>query len=212
MVDRPDWDLQAERTLLADAGVQDFEFFARTVIGLTHPQNSRGRWWDDSIHVPLCAWFQEQAEDWLAHRHDPVASRRYIAVLVPRGCGKSILITRIGMLWLHLHDPNLSTYIGNETLDLATDFLRSIKGWLGGARDEHCLFNWLYGSWKGDSMRWRTEDITHAARKIERGDPSFGIWSPKSSLTGRHPDVLCMDDLVSYDALEKDVDWFNTAY
>lgn len=205
------WPLDLEKELLASAARDSFEVFARTALGFTHPKNLKGRWWSDEVHRPLCQWFQEQTTDWLATRHKH-ARRRYLAILIPRACAKSLLITRAGMLWLQLRDPNLSTFIGNEKLELAEDFLRTIKQWLEGSADEHCLFNWLYGSWRGDSKRWRSDAITHSARSTERAEPSFGIWSPSSALTGRHPDIVCMDDLVSYDALKKDINWFEFSY
>lgn len=211
MTTTPTWDLKDERRLLALACQESFETFARVCIGVTHPDNKKGIWWSDEVHRPLCHWFQEQTEDWLAHRHEQ-PGRKYMAVLIPRACAKSLLITRIGMLWLHLKDPNLSTYIGNEKLSLAESFLTTIKQWLEGVEDDFCIFNWLYGAWRGENRRWRSEDITHAARSMDRAEASFGIWSPNSALTGYHPDILCMDDLVSYDALKKDLNWFETAY
>lgn len=205
------WPLEDERQLLAWACQQDFETFCRVGLGFTHPKNRKGRWWSDAVHKPLCAWFQAQVEDWLAHRHER-ASRTYIAILIPRACAKSLLITRAGMLWAHLRDPNLSTFIGNEKLELAETFLGTIKKWLEGTDDEFNLFNWLYGVWKGEHGKWRADSIVHGARRHERSEPSFGIWSPNSALTGRHPDIVCMDDLVSYDALQKDTNWFEDAY
>jgi hypothetical protein len=206
-----DWPKEAERQLLAAACRDDFELFARLCLGFTHKNNQKGAWWDDAVHKPLCQWFQARTQTWLATRHTE-RRRTYLAVLIPRGCAKSLLITRAGMLWLHLHDPNLSTYIGNEKLELAEDFLSTIKRWLEGSRDKFNHFNWLYGIWKSDLARWRADSITHAACSQERTESSFGVWSPNSALTGRHPDILCMDDLVSYDALKKDLGWFQYAY
>lgn len=209
------WNSESERLLLADACRKDFELFCRVGLGFTHKQNRKGSWWSDPVHKPLCAWFQQQANEWLAARLLPVAEqrRRYLALLIPRNCAKSLLITRAGMAWLQLQDPNLSIFIGNETLDLAKEFLGTIKKWLEGSRrDRFNLFNWLYGSWKSDDATWRADNITHNSRTQERSEPSFGIWSPTSALTGRHPDVLCMDDLVSYDSLKKDLNWFDFAY
>lgn len=206
------WDLESERRLLADACRNNLELFCRKGLGFTHPDNEKGRWWADEVHKPLLSWLQSQYTDWLATRRDS-KERRYIAVLVPRACAKSLLITKASMLWLHLRDPNLSTYIGNEKLELAEDFLRVIRKWLEGTTDDQCLFNWLYGNWKGPDKRWRSDVLTHTARTRDREtEPSFGIWSPNSALTGRHPDILCMDDLVSYDALQKNLNWFEQAY
>jgi hypothetical protein len=205
------WPLEDERQLLAWACQENFETFCRVGLGFTHPKNKKGRWWSDEVHQPLCAWFQEQVLDWLEHRHER-HSRKFIGILVPRACAKSLLITQAGMLWAHLRDPNLSTYLGNEKLELAEAFLGTVKKWLEGTEDEYCLFNWLYGVWRGDTGKWRSDSIVHGARRHERSEPSFGVWSPNSALTGRHPDIVCMDDLVSYDALKKDINWFEYAY
>ena len=102
------WDLELERKTLAESCRDNFELFARLALGFTHPKNKKGRWWSDPVHKPLCAWFQQQALDWLATR-GTANRRKYLAILIPRACAKSLLITRAGMLWLHLQDPNLST-------------------------------------------------------------------------------------------------------
>jgi hypothetical protein len=202
------WNSEAERQLLAQSCLRHFEPFVRTGLGFTHPKNNKGGWWTPGVHDKLCHWFEGQCREWLATRHK-TPEKRFLAVMLPRNCAKSLLIATAGMTWLQLQDPNISAAIGNEKLPLATEFLDTIKSWLEG-RGEYNLFEWLYGNWVGEARKWRSESIAHAAR-TQQG-PSFRVWSPSSSLTGRHPDVLCMDDLVSYEALETDKEWFETAY
>ena len=203
------WHSENERILLAELGRRSFRSFAKYCFGITrHPKN---RWWDESVHGPICDWFDGQIKDWMAHRNDREVSRRYLAILIPRACGKSVLITQCGMLWLHLQDPDISTYIGAATKDLAVGFLGSIKKVLEGYGDA-AYWRWLYGNWKSDDLRWRQDAITHAARRMSRAEESLAVWSASSGITGKHPDVLCMDDLVTKEAIDKDSDWIAHAY
>jgi len=203
-------DLLLERQLLADAGIKNFKFFAKSILGLASPHNEKAGWWCPA-HDALCDWIDYQVKDWELARKSKVKSRRYLATIIPRGCGKSQVITQAAGLWMHVRNCNLSTYIGNESIDLAESLLAGIKGHMLNESPWH-LFRALYGDWKRDAPTWRFDATTHAARNSESKDPSFGTFSPASGITGRHPDVILMDDLVSYDALARKSDWFSYAY
>lgn len=203
------WQTDLEKDLLAELGRRSFRSFAKYCFGIVrHPKN---RWWDEAVHGPICDWYDAQIKEWLANRHSKTASRRFLAILIPRACGKSVLITQCGMLWLHLQDPDISTYIGASTKDLAISFLGSIKKVLEGYGDA-AYWRWLFGNWRSDDARWRQDRITHGARRMSRAEESFAVWSASSGITGKHPDVLCMDDLVTKEAIDGDSDWINHAY
>lgn len=204
-------DTIAERDILADRGMRDLTFFCTTILGLDQPDNIKSGWWDPAVHGALCEWLQTELEIWLANRKAGVQKQTYIACIVPRKCGKSQIITQAAMLWLHLKNPGLSTYIGNESLDLAESLLAGIKQHMTSVDPWH-LFRALYGDWSAGAPIWKQDVIEHAARISEAKDPSFGTFSPTSGLTGRHPDIICMDDMVSYDALARKADWFSFAY
>lgn len=205
------WATAFERDILARACRDDFWLFANFVYGIRRDPRGK-KWLDPVVHYPLCKWFEEQARGWLARRAAGTGERTYLAVIVPRAVGKSTLLTEAGMLWLHLQDPNLSVYIGNEKRENAIDFLGNISAQLDGT-NHYSWFKWLYGSWAAETRgKWRQDYITHAARKGARKEASFGIWGIEGGLTSKHPDVLCLDDLVSYEGLQGDSNWFDTMY
>ena len=203
-------DLDAERDIIAARGLKDFTFFCKEILGLANPLNPKAGWWYDPVHNDLCEWLQKHGEHWLQNRHKPGAERLFLAPIMPRACGKTQIITQGFGIWLELHDTELSIYIGNESLEMAESFLAGIKGHMTDDRDWH-LFKWCYGDWKAGANTWSKDKVEHAARKSLGKDPSFGTYSPTSGITGRHPDVAIMDDLVSYDSLKRDADWFLTA-
>lgn len=207
------WQLEDEEFVLAEMGRRSFRAFAKHVFGISrHPA---GSWWDEAVHGPLCDWFEGEINDWWLHRlrvrtglDKPM--RRFLAVVVPRNCGKSVLITRAGMLWMHLRDPDLSTYIGAATRELAILFLSTIRDILEGNGDSY--WHWLYGNWEAEATLWRQDEIIHGARRSSRGEQSFAVLSALSGSTGKHPDVICLDDLVTREALENAANWLDTAY
>lgn len=182
--------------------------FVRKVYAVDrHP---KGVWWDWQVHEPLCQWLQKELLDWMERRKTS-RERTFLAALLPRAAAKSNLITKAAMMWLHLHDPDLSTYIANEKLSNAEDFLRVIKDHLSG-NDDYSWWTWLYGSWRTDDRRWRSDAVVHGARTHARSEDSFGITSVSTGLTGKHPDILCLDDLVSYEGMSTDHGTLDNAY
>lgn len=205
------WSTVDERDILASAFRDDPVLFLKYCIGLDNPSNPLSGWWDDAVHTPLVRWMEAQIRAWQADRRAGKRRRRYCAIVVPRLVGKTTLITKGMMLWLHLLDPNLATVLGNETREMAASFLTAIKAWIHGD-DRYSLFPWCFGNWGYGAKDWTRYSVTHNARTAARSEASFGIFSIGSGITGRHVDVLCADDLVSYEGLEKDVDLFDSAW
>jgi hypothetical protein len=202
------WNSDAEHDLLAQLSRDSLSVFVRKVYAVD--RNPKGTWWDWQVHEPLCTWLQAELLSWLARRKT-VRERTYLAALLPRAAAKSNLITKAAMMWLHLHDQDLATYIANEKLSNAEDFLKVIKDHLSG-QDDYSWWTWLYGSWRSDERRWRSDAITHAARRHSSSEDSFGITSVNTGLTGKHPDVLCLDDLVSYEGMSTNHGALDDAY
>lgn len=202
------WNADAERALLAASARDSLSVFVRKVYAVDrHP---KGVWWDWQVHEPLCQWLQTELLGWM-ERRKTLRERTYLAALLPRAAAKSNLITKAAMMWLHLHDADLATYIANEKLSNAEDFLRVIKDHLSG-NDDYSWWTWLYGSWRTDDRRWRSDAITHGARSHARSEDSFGITSVNTGLTGKHPDILCLDDLVSYEGMSQDHGTLDNAF
>jgi hypothetical protein len=170
--------------------------------------NPKGkRWLDPTIHKPLCDWFQSKVLKWIEARKDGKGYPLHLMVLVPRDVGKTTTITQAGLLWMHLLDPDISTYIGSERTEFAVDILDPIKNIMDGT-DSYAQFSWLYGNWYDKARTWSQKQLVHAAREnLSRKEPSFGIWGVESGITGKHPDVLCLDDPTSYEKMESVGKW-----
>lgn len=204
------WNLDIERELLADAGQCDFRFFCKHVTGLL--ENPLGRWWDEDVHGPFCDWLGDLIEEWLRMKHGPPedARRFYILIDAVRGCGKTMIVSTYLPLYLHLRDPDLAEVIDAVHLEFSIEIGEMIQTHLSGD-DPHALFPWLYGIWK-DPRQWTKSRFTHAARHTPRKDASFMCSSVETGITGKHPDVLILDDPITLEKLRKEGNWIQTAH
>ena len=201
------WDLEAERSLWADICVRDFFWFVREAWGI---DRATAPSFTPRVHKPICAWLQEKAEEWFASRLDKSPNQKFIALLVPREYWKTTLVDAF-LLWCHLRDTELSTYIGSETVTQADQWYAPIMAIMSGKDVPYSHFAWLYGCWEPKARPWSGSGCRHAARRdMSIKDPSFGTWGVATGLTGCHPDILDLDDPTSYDRLEKDSGWFET--
>jgi hypothetical protein len=199
------WNLDDERALMADACLKDFYTFCDYAMG--YGSNPDFKWWSKRVHRPFCDWFQLHANEWLAARGKEGLGWKQLMVVVMREFGKSMIITKAGLHWLHLRDPNISTYIGSSTVTRAQTFFEPIKVVLAG-HDPNALFTWLYGNWEDPNRSWSSDQIVHAARvNVARSEPSVSVWGIETGITGTHPDVGIIDDPIDYDLMAKDAKW-----
>lgn len=202
------WDSAAEKEFWAHKCRDSFWWFAKEAYNIDgHP---KGGWLSESVHRPLCDWFEGHVKEWLRRRASGARGQTNLAILVPREFGKTTLITHAGLIWIGLQDLELSIYLGSETAEKAVKFFQPIPGALEGA-DEFQRFTTYYGNWKDKKRKWGSDAIVHGLRRgTSNQDPSFGTWGVATGLTGAHPDVLCLDDPTSYDKLSKDSNWLYT--
>lgn len=203
------WDGLAEIELMRDLCRRDFWTFFLYAFG--YGINPLGnRWIEPEIHEPLARWFQKHVEEWESWRKAGSRKQKKLAVIMHRKGGKTTLITRAGQLWLHLRDPEISTYTGSENTANAGKMLAAIKAVVDGS-DHYALWTKLYGNWAGTARTWAGREVVHAARKnTARQDPSLGVFGVETSITGAHPDAIFYDDPVSYERLKSDTDWLAT--
>jgi len=203
------WDTDQEVKLLADFGRRNFWSFFMDVFGAG--ANPKGELWiDPLVHQPLADWFQLHVDEWFAAREHGRGYQKHLAILIPRGMGKTTMFTQAGQLWLHARDPELSSFVGSESNVLSQKILGAIKGTLDGS-DPYSLFTKLYGNWSTEARGWTGRAITHSARKnTSRHDPSLGTFSVETSIVGAHPDVIFYDDPISYERLTTDQNWLAT--
>lgn len=207
---RPRWDGDGEREFWRFACRESFWTFLMFCFGAEKRVKENRPWIDPNVHRPMCDWFEGHVKDWIQSRAAGRAHQKHLAVLIPREMGKTTIFTKAGLLWLHLLDSELSTYIGSEKTEFACDFLSSIKMILDGS-DPDARFTWLYGNGYDPRRVWKSDAVTHAFRRgAMRTEPSFGAWGVESGLTGKHPDVLCLDDPTSYEKMASHINWLTT--
>lgn len=199
------WDADSERILWADICRKSFWHFCDYALGFgDHPDF---RWWTPRVHRPFCNWFQHNVEDWLEIRAKRESRSINLMVVVHREFGKTMVITKAGTLWLHLLNPDLSSYIGSSTVTRAQSFFAPIKTILSN-NDPHTRFCYLYGNWYNKDRTWAASEIVHGARvALSRSEPSIGTWGVETGLTGTHPDHGVMDDPIDYEQMGKDGQW-----
>ena len=200
------WDGLAEYELLRDVCRRDFwTFFLYAFGDGASPKGQK--WIDPEIHEPLARWYQKHVEEWLAWRREGRVETKHLAVIVHREVGKSRMISGAGQVWLHLRDPEMSSYTGSESLELSKKIVNIMRGVIDGS-DPYALFTKLYGDWSLDARTWRADSITHAARtQTSRADPSLGTFAVETSIVGAHPDAIFYDDPISYERLTSDTNW-----
>ena len=203
------WDSQAELDLLRDLCRKDFwTFFLYAFGAWTNPRGKR--WIEPEVHRPLAEWFQAHVDEWMADRESGRGHQKHLAILMHREVGKTTMITRAGQLWLHLRDPEFSSYTGSEKSELSIKMLRAMKAVMDGT-DQDSLWAKLYGNWATSATTWTGKEIVHAGRRnTSRQDPSFGVFAVETSITGAHPDAIFYDDPISYERLITDTNWMKT--
>ena len=206
------WDTNAEREFWRRKCLDSFWWFFRIAYGYDfNPKGAAGPnpWADESTHKPLCDWFEKHALEWLADRKAGKGKAKRLMVVVPRDFGKTTLLTQAGQIWLHLHDPELATYTGCETITRAREVLAGIKSVIGGA-DKYSRYSWLYGNQRHIKRTWKLDGVVTAARtNLSRRDASYGLWAVESGLVGLHPDGCFFDDPNTYERMERHADWLD---
>lgn len=204
-----DWDLDAEKDIIADACRFDFYLFCKYAFGFA--LNPKGAWFRGDIHGRLCRFFQRHTERWWARLGTALAYRLRMMIVFYRGGGKTMTITKAGQTWVHVRfDVDMSCYLDSITLDQSQEFLSSVLHVISG-KDPYALFTWLYGNWYDPDRKWTDKRAVHACRvTMSLSDPSFACTSVDKGMTGKHPHLTFIDDLISQEKLKEDGNWIDT--
>lgn len=202
----PDWDLEAERAIMGGACKDRLWFFVKYAEGVA--LNPRGVWLDPLVHERFCDTLQAHILRWMRKRGKHLYDGRIMAVL-PREVGKTVVITKGAALWMHLHDPDLATTLDSATAKRSTDFLRSVKAVVTG-QDPYAQFARYYGNWKDRDRLWNTDEFVHSKRvALGVSEPSFSTCSVETGVTSYHPDVLVLDDPITFEKLREEGNWLD---
>lgn len=200
------WPALDEIALLREFGRTHFWTYFQYVYGAG--SNPKGkRWIDPAIHEPMANWFQKHVLEWHNARSKGEGVEKCLAILVHREVGKTTMISQAGQSWLHVLDPEISSFTGSEKLELAQKITAAIRAVMDGS-DPYALFPKLYGNWATNARQWTGREMVHAARKnTSRKDPSMGVFGVETSITGAHPDAIFYDDPISYERMMTDAGW-----
>jgi hypothetical protein len=200
------WDPECELDLLRHfCRLSFWDFFLYGFGAGLNPKNQR--WIDEAVHKPIADWYESHIREWLDWRANGIIRQKNLAIIVHREVGKTTELTQAGQAWLHLLDPEISTYTGSEKLEMAADMIEPIKSVLDGS-DPYALWSLMYGNWATSAKTWKGGKVVHSGRKnTGRRDPSLGTFGVETSIVGSHPDAIFYDDPISYDRLKTDIHW-----
>lgn len=124
-------------------------------------------------------------------------------IKVPRGVGKSTLVTQGYALQQALKYPDIAMLIINETERGASKFLASIKQqitdnvFLRALFPERCPVDP-----EKDCLKWSESEVILPGRTTARKESTFQSIGVGGSITGLHPDLAIVDDMISDEAME----------
>jgi hypothetical protein len=193
---------------MADACKRSFWHFLLYAFGVKNfmDANPQNQWLTTRIHKPLADFLDKKGKEWMATRATRKTPMK-IMVVWPRGCGKTTIVTKAFQLWLHVLDPDLSSTTDSVTTAKSWDFLRTLKEVMSGA-DGNAWFTRLYGNWYDKDRPWKNGYLIHAKRNtMAKSEASMETTSVERGITGKHPDVLFIDDPVVQEKLVEGGNW-----
>lgn len=163
-------------TIIKQRGLNELFLFNRFVLNVEENQKELA-----PFHKELCQFIEEE-------RH------KKKLVLIPRGHLKSTLVT-IGYSVQQIEkNPNIRILILNATWQLAVDFLTEIKRHL----KQNNRLKELYGDVLAvEAPEWAQDRITLHRKDTNIKGPTVWASGIDANLTGSHPDLIIMDDVVS---------------
>lgn len=157
----------------------------------SHPEHAP--WFTERVHGPFVDWLQEHLLAWKAQRQRGSKDRCYLAVVLPRSFGKTIIASKTAMIWCHLDEPDLSTLLCSATSDLSTKLLDSMIKVMDGTATES-WFSWLYGDWRSKKSWSKHQAITRFRKAQNLQEASFDVTGVDIGMTGFHHAIHVWDD------------------
>lgn len=150
---------------------------------------------DPATHGLFCRFLERKTGE---PRLDNCAFRK---VEMPRGIGKTALETKVHTIQRILRDPNISILVVNEREQNAKDFLSEIKHHFMGNDLLRALFPEVCPDEDLHEDTWAGTRI-NVKRTTSRSEPTVFIIGVGGTVTGMHPDVIVVDDMISREAME----------
>lgn len=130
-----------------------------------------------------------------------IDSARIKLVLVPRGVGKTSLVTKSLPILRTIRNPEYATGVANETAPLAKTFLGDIKHEIQSNILLQTLFPEIVPDSFGDTT-WAADRIITKRKKANPTSPTILATGVGGTVTGVHMDEWICDDLLSQNAAE----------
>jgi len=132
--------------------------------------------------------------------HAALDTARYRKIMMPRETGKTTILTQSYVIQRLCGNPELSVLIANEKEQNAKDFLYAIKQQFESNKVLRALFPEVLPADFNDTV-WSSSRII-LNRKSARKEPSIFVIGVGGTVTGTHPDIIIVDDMISREAAE----------
>lgn len=179
----------AQWTALRERGLRDLFFMGSVILGYGELVPMR-----ESAHRLLCRVVERRTGI-------PAIDQAWVRKFeMPRGTGKTTVITQAYIIQRLCQEPNLAILLCNEKADNAKAILGAIKSQF----ENNELFRKLYPEVIPDDFRkttWAAGEI-NVKRTSNRKEPSIMIIGEGGSATGMHPDEIFVDDIISRELME----------
>lgn len=147
-----------------------------------------------SVHLLLCRFVEKRTGSQL------LDTARYRKIEMPRETGKSTLLTQGYAIQRICQNPNIGILIVNEKELLARDFLSGIKWHFENNELLRALFPEVLPNDLNETTWSATRIVVN--RKTGRPDPTVDVVGVGGTVTGKHPDLILCDDMISREAME----------
>lgn len=131
---------------------------------------------------------------------EPLDGARIKKLELPRDWGKSTVVTQGYVIQQLCADPNISVLIANEKEQTAKDFLHAIKQQFERNDLLRALFPEVIPVDLNDTT-WSASRII-VNRTSHRREPSVFVIGVGGTVTGMHPNLIIVDDMISREAME----------
>ena len=169
--------------------LSDLYYFAGVVLGLGDLIPVR-----EGPHRLLCKFVEKRTGV------PPLDTAKFRKIEMPRGAGKTSLVTQAYTIQRICADPNISILLANEKEQNAKDFLAAIKYQFETNEFLRTLFPEVIPQDLNDTT-WSASRII-VKRTTGRQEPTVFVIGVGGTVTGMHPDLIIVDDCISREAME----------
>lgn len=174
--------LENVRQLLRQTGLVSLWFYGKYICGYNGPYE----WLNEDLHLDICNFRQTVC----------MVPGSKNAIIVPRGCAKTTIDTKIGTNWEVIRTPNIRVAIASALEDRAQAFVDSIINIF----ESNAFHQWLYPEHR--AMGRSRKDLVISSRTRHYTEPTVCAITAGGSVQGFHYDLFVPDDIIGDDLLD----------